>query len=451
MSDIEQEAILNKQPIPVPIEGIKTILYQMENCICEIYKDNGQKASGFLCNIPFYNKTIPFLITNNHVLKDSDIRINKIIELTINNEVREIKIDRTRIRYTNKELDVTFIEIKPDKDNIYNFLEIDKDININNENIVLEYSKKSIYVLHYLEGKLSISYGLTNDIIDNKIINYYCNTEEGSSGSPILSLETYKIIGIHYGGNNKMNFGTYIKYAIEKLRKSKFEINLIYNKKDAKGNNIFGEKFVENNKNNIDLIINGKKTKLIKKYKLLDGDNNVTIVIKNKITNLEYMFYDCKSLKNIDELEILNTKDVNNFKCMFYGCSSLSNINALQNWDVSNGNNFQSMFCGCSSLTNIKAIQNWDVSNGKNFLGMFGECLHLSNIEPLQNWDVSNANNFEGMFCGCSSLLSIEALQNWDVSSGNNFEGMFYGCPSLTDIKALQNWNISKKNFDSLI
>ncbi len=306
MTNITQEVYLNKQPDPVPIEGAKKILYQLENCICKIHKIKGEKGTGFFSNIPYLDKTLPFLITNNHVLNESDIEVNKIIELTINNEVKEIKMDITKIRFTNKELDVTFIEIKPDEDDIHNFLELDEDINKNSKNIELEYRKKSIYMLHYPKGKLSVSYGLTNDIIDKKI-NHFCNIEEGSSGSPILSLETYKIIGIHYGGNNKMNFGTYIKYAIEKLRKSKFEINLIYNKKDAKGNNIFGENFVENNKNNIDLIINGKKTKLIKKYKLLDGDNNITIVIKNKITNLEYMFYDCKSLKNIDELEILNT------------------------------------------------------------------------------------------------------------------------------------------------
>ena len=44
---------------------------------------------------------------------------------------------------------------------------------------------------------------------------------------------------------------------------------------------IFGEKFVENNKDNIELIIEEKQKKLIGKYELKEGDNKVTI-IKNK-------------------------------------------------------------------------------------------------------------------------------------------------------------------------
>ena len=55
-------------------------------------------------------------------------------------------------------------------------------------------------------------------------------------------------------------------------------------------NRIFGSKFVENNKNNITLIINGKKSELIEEYELKEGKNNVQIIINNKLTNLENMF-----------------------------------------------------------------------------------------------------------------------------------------------------------------
>ena len=71
---------------------------------------------------------------------------------------------------------------------------------------------KSIYILHYPKGKLNVSYGLLKNIIDNKIF-HFCNTEEGSSGGPILSLETFKVIGIHFGYSNKNN----IKINLEHL------------------------------------------------------------------------------------------------------------------------------------------------------------------------------------------------------------------------------------------
>ena len=43
--------------------------------------------------------------------------------------------------------------------------------------------------------------------------------------------------------------------------------------------NILGEKFVESNKNNIELIINGKKCGIIYNYKLEYGENKIQIII----------------------------------------------------------------------------------------------------------------------------------------------------------------------------
>ena len=151
--------------------------------------------------------------------------------------------------------------------------------------------------------------------------------------------------------------------------KYKTKINLIYEKKDENNydsyedsNKIFGSKFVENNKDNIKLIINGRESKLIEKYNLKKGVNIIQLIILNKLTNLEGMFDCACTLKNIEELKYLNTKEVNNFSYMFLGCSSLSDIKPLQNWNVSNGNNFEGMFIKCSSLSDIKPLQNWNVS-----------------------------------------------------------------------------------------
>ena len=294
MSDIniKKEVLIQDQPIPVPIEGIKKILFQLENCICQIYNKNGGKGTGFFTKILFKNKLLPVLITNNHVLEEKDIKDNEIIELTMYNKKENrnkdilIKIDNSRIRYTNSEIDITIIEIKPEEDKINNnYLDIEEE-----EMTKKEYRKRSIYILHY-PNKKYVSYGLINELREYKTIIHYCNTEDGSSGSPILSLETYKVMGVHYGGKQKHNYGTYIKYAINEINKKyekkyKNEINIKYITKKEDYENIFGEEFVENNKNNIELEINGEKSKLIRRYKLVNGINNIKIIIKNKLTNL---------------------------------------------------------------------------------------------------------------------------------------------------------------------
>ena len=57
--------------------------------------------------------------------------------------------------------------------------------------------------------------------------------------------------------------------------------------------------------------------------------------IKNKIIDLQYMFFGCSKLKNINELKYLNIKYCNNFEYIFSGCSSLRDIKGLEKWNVS--------------------------------------------------------------------------------------------------------------------
>ena len=134
-------------------------------------------------------------------------------------------------------------------------------------------------------------------LIDEKI-NYYCNNKEDLLGCPILSLKNNKIIGIHNGyytnSHIKKNYGTLIKYAINEFNNNIINLKYIG---DEYREQIFGEEFVKNNRNNIELEINEIKKELIDYYKLKKGENNIKIIIKNKITNLENMFCWCKSLK----------------------------------------------------------------------------------------------------------------------------------------------------------
>ena len=117
-----------------------------------------------------------------------------------------------------------------------------------------------------------------------------------------------------------------------KQNKDKTKIQLIYRTDNERTDNIFGSKFVEKNKDNIELYVNDVKLcQLIGKYNLKKGDNIITIKIINPIINLEYMFYNCDKLININELRYLDTKYCNNFSYIFYGCSSLVDIKGLKN------------------------------------------------------------------------------------------------------------------------
>ena len=97
------------------------------------------------------------------------------MKLIIYIEEKEIKMDKSRKIYIDN--NIIIIEIKPNKDKIYNYLELDEN-EIYKEN--KEY--KSIYIIHLYNKEISVSYDIMNSLIDNKEI---CNL--------ILSLKTFKI------------------------------------------------------------------------------------------------------------------------------------------------------------------------------------------------------------------------------------------------------------------
>ena len=147
----------------------------------------------------------------------------------------------------------------------------------------------------------------------------------------------------------RINWDEYFNHS---FFKNKNIINIIYYYIEKDGEkNIFGENFVENNKEKIELVINGIKNKLVKKYKLKKGENNIQIIVKEKLIYLKDMFNGCRTLKNIDELKYLDTKDITDFSDMFRECSSLSDIKPLENWNVSNGKYFRYIFSVCSSIS----------------------------------------------------------------------------------------------------
>jgi len=181
-----KEKILKNYPEIVSLESTEIIINQMKNNIVKICLNDGSKGTGFFCKIPFINnKELKVLITNNHVINLKTDKI--IISINNDNEIKEIELNN-RIKYTNKEYDITIIEIKKE-DKINNYLEIDKNIMKKDKNII--YINNSIYILQYPGGKrLGVSYGILKGIYEDKKYNfqYVYSTEGGSSGSPIINL-----------------------------------------------------------------------------------------------------------------------------------------------------------------------------------------------------------------------------------------------------------------------
>ena len=154
-----------------------------------------------------------------------------------NNKInKQIIIDESRITYTSKKYDITIIEIK-EKDGINkdSFLEIDNQIFNNNPN---EYFRdKPVYLLHYQKGyEIKRADGTIKYIDEKDNIQYYINSESGSSGGSIINLKNFKVIGIHKGAakeGKNWNIGTLLKGPVEELKNIiKINKQIINNKKE---------------------------------------------------------------------------------------------------------------------------------------------------------------------------------------------------------------------------
>ena len=91
----------------------------------------------FFVGIPYNNQLLPFLITNYHILNENIYRNKEKIELTLNDGKRAIiiNLDNSRIKFTDKELDIAIVQLKPKQDKINYFLDIDDNINTHLENL----------------------------------------------------------------------------------------------------------------------------------------------------------------------------------------------------------------------------------------------------------------------------------------------------------------------------
>ena len=224
---MEKENKIKDSIEPINIEGTKKILEQLMNCICKI-NIKGRLGTGFFCKIPFRKNKLKVFMSNYNILNEEDYKENKKLNLLLYDEKEIITIDLgiERETYFNKEYNITIIELK-EEDNIKNYLELDDDLL--QDNIEINYINKSIYILHYLNEKNSnVSYGLINNI--NKYnINHKCRIDKCSSGSPILNLQSKKVIGIHNEKSINDNIGTLLKFPLKdfsnKLEKMIININ----------------------------------------------------------------------------------------------------------------------------------------------------------------------------------------------------------------------------------
>ena len=451
-------------------------LFKMEESICRIefekIEENKLKkfnGTGFFCELEGNFPIKYALFTNNHVLDESNLEINKKINFKYFEKSifsspkitdKEITITKDRKTFTNKGLDYTCIEIF-EFDGISNFFNIEPNIyKFKDSSKSTIFEENDIFILQFYDDNvITYSDGNIIKVIENEIV-HHASTEKGSSGSPIIKRgkDNY-IIGLHKATfkdeENCFNLGTTFDSILDNIKEQFNEINCIYipntcteeiylihdysydtskwkdkNKKKYREAKEMNKNLFENY---IELYVNDKKIDFNFKYKFKESKViKVKFKFKKILANMSYIFFNCSSLKSID-LSSFNTNHVNNMSSMFDGCSSLESID-LSSFNTSNVIDMSYMFNYCISLKSLD-LSSFNTSNVNNMSAMFQDCSSLKSID-LSSFNTNNVNDMSRMFSmyrKCSSFISLD-LSSFNTSNVIDMKEMFYKCSSLKSL-----------------
>ena len=317
--------IIDEQNIMINYISYKKII-KYEKCVCKIEIKEKAYTTGFFAYIP--SKEIRVLITNNHVINKEFLEKEKELKVYIVNDLDEIEktinLKSDRFKFTDSQIDATIIEIL-DEDLIEDFFEVDEEYIKDNQ-----FLNEKIFNFQFPKGgQLNISSGKIISLRNNNIqFIHDAGTLAGSSGSPIILTNGYKIIGLHKGAfkenynqlDKKKNVGIYLNKIIEYINpifnpKRMNEIKCIYN---INQENLNRDVKIYDNRNNIERHIDSisiyredeeKKSIYngICRFKK-QGKYYISYTLNDSVKDLNEMFYNCKSLKRVFISQLSNSK-----------------------------------------------------------------------------------------------------------------------------------------------
>ena len=166
----------------------------------------------------------------------------------------------------------------------------------------------------------------------------------------------------------------------------------------------------------------------------------------NNLTDLSDMFYECRTLNEVD-LTCIGTSSVpRDLFSIFNGCLSLKTIQIPRQIV----RNLGWGFAGCKSITDFSIVENWDVSHTAgthDLFKVFAGCTSLTSLN-LSKWKTSQSLNMEGMFGDCSNLKTLD-ISGFNTATVTNMAEMFSKCINLRQVTLGDNF--AWKGIDGLL
>ena len=119
-------------------------------------------------------------------------------------------------------------------------------------------------------------------------------------------------------------------------------------------------------------------------------------------TSCEHWFFYCSNLTTIEGIEYFNTENVTNMRYMFDDCKSLKSLD-LTNFNTENVTDMYSMFASCTSLESLD-LTNFNTAKVTNMESMFQSCYALKTIYASDKFVTDQVTESTCMFSDCLKL-----------------------------------------------
>ena len=358
------------------------------------------------------------LLTDKGASSDDDLIL--ILSRCFNNIYMELRKSNSYYKYYNY---LNFDNYSFFKNNVFDIGKIFKDLLSDDEKIEIE--------KNYYEIKIKFK-NLQYDCILIKSINFdFINKKIHSLERNINSLKK-KLENTNNNENNtNSSIDDYIKaiYDIEDSEVNKWIKIINFEEIESKNN--------EQIKKYCEILLNGKKIDFTYKYKFKEkGKYTFDFIFNKPLTDLSYLFHQCKQLKEID-LSHFHPKNVRNMRNMFNECEKLEKIKFFDREITKKVKDMRYMFSNCKSLTNLKI--NFQLKNIEKMDSMFLSCSKLKNIKllPLER-------TMKYMFKDCGSLKEAN-LSYFENIKIDDMSYMFSGCTNLEIIHLCFNPGVNTK------
>ena len=408
--------------------------YDLKNYFCELHNEK------FISYCKRCEKSICALCEGNHesheVIKykisNRDEKINELQDLK--GKIDVIKANINTIKETLDKAYNTIMEYY----NLCSFY-------IENYNI----KNRNYEILNNI-NKL-ISKDIMNDL--NKIIN---QNDINQKFKEIIEINNK----VNKGGNNDMfNNNVNINNMVKKKKRisqninKDYQITILYkiNENDDKIK-IFDDEFISNNEGKCTFMCEDNEYELEEYFDLYDLESRGNMLeIKlnhiNKITDMSSMFFNCKSLTSLPDINKWDTSNVTNMSSVFFDCRSLTSLSDISKWNTSKVTDMSRMFGYCEKLTSLPDISRWNTSNVTDMREMFSNCSSLLSLPDISKWKTNNVVDMDNMFQDCRSLSSLPDISKWNTNKVTDMSYMFNDCEKLSGFPNISKWDVNNLKY----